>query len=209
MILLILLILFEGSVLAAKLIAPDSKYAHISDVAVEKVLNLLHGEDVVVDDGSSDEDADVDVDETAVSEGMYTSMVSDLSKDAKTIGEVVYNENLNYSKVSKSSFDGAEALQTLQDSNWNDNMTYAGGIYSAIINHYNEWKDRNTDESLVGIDTLELGEIKQSNDGYYVLCKTTYAASDGSKVASYQTCFVTLIDNIMFIDEIKGETVNE
>ena len=43
MILLILLILFEGSVLAAKLIAPDSKYAHISDVAVEKILNLFPG----------------------------------------------------------------------------------------------------------------------------------------------------------------------
>ncbi|MBQ5954654.1 MAG: zinc ribbon domain-containing protein [Firmicutes bacterium] len=207
MILLILLILFEGSVLAAKLIAPDSKYAHISDVAVEKILNLFHGEDVVVDDGSSDED--VDIDDTAIAEGMYTSMVNELSKNAKTIGEVVYNENLNYSKVPKSSFDGAESLETLKDSEWSEGTTYAGGIYSTIISYYDEWKDRNTDESLVGIDTLELGEIKQSSDGYYVLCKTTYATSDGSKAATYQTCYITLIDGKMFIDEIKGETVNE
>ena len=207
MILLILLILFEGSVLAAKLIAPDSKYAHISDMAVEKILNLFHGEDVVVDDGSSGED--VDIDDTAIAEGMYTSMVNELSKNAKTMGEVVYNENLSYSKVPKSSFDGAESLETLKDSEWSEGTTYAGGIYSTIISYYDEWKDRNTDESLVGIDTLELGEIKQSSDGYYVLCKTTYATSDGSKAATYQTCYITLIDGSMFIDEIKGETVNE
>ena len=206
MILLILLILFEGSVLAAKLIAPDSKYAHISDVAVEKILNLFHGEDIEVDDGSSE---DVDIDDTAIAEGMYTSMVNELSKDAKTMGEVVYNENLNYSKVSKSSFDGAESLETLKDSEWSEGTTYAGGIYSTVISYYDEWKDRNTDESLVGIDTLEVGEIKQSKDGYYVLCKTTYATSDGSKAATYQTCYITLIDGKMFIDEIKGETVNE
>jgi hypothetical protein len=206
MILLILLILFEGSVLAAKLIAPDSKYAHISDVAVEKILNLFHGEDIEVDDGSSE---DVDIDDTAITEGMYTSMVNELSKDAKTMGEVVYNENLNYSKVSKSSFDGAESLETLKDSEWSEGTTYAGGIYSTVISYYDEWKDRNTDESLVGIDTLEVGEIKQSKDGYYVLCKTTYATSDGSKAATYQTCYITLIDGKMYIDEIKGETVNE
>jgi hypothetical protein len=136
-------------------------------------------------------------------------MVNELSKNAKTIGEVVYNENLSYSKVPKSSFDGAESLETLKDSEWSEGTTYAGGIYSTIISYYDEWKDRNTDESLVGIDTLELGEIKQSSDGYYVLCKTTYATSDGSKAATYQTCYITLIDGKMFIDEIKGETVNE
>ena len=204
MILLILLILFEGSVLAAKLIAPDSKYAHISDVAVEKVLNLLHGEDVVVVDDGEDEEID-----DVIPEGMYTSLVNDLSKNVKTMGEVIYNENLNYSKVAKSAFEGAESLETLKDSEWTSGLTYAGGVYSSVINYYDEWKDRNTDESLIGIDSLELGEIKQSEDGYYVLCKTTYATSDGSKAATYQTCFITILEGKMFIDEIEGETVNE
>ena len=65
MILLILLILFEGSVLATKLLAPDSKYAHISDAIVEKVMDLVSkdktpadttdtGDDAVIDDSSVD-----------------------------------------------------------------------------------------------------------------------------------------------------------
>ena len=213
MILLILLILFEGSVLAAKLIAPDSKYAHISDVAVEKIFNLFSGNKDNTDEESTEPVEDVDIDETSIEEGTYNAMLKDLSKDAKTIGEIVYSDDLNYSKVSKSAFDGVEKLDTLKDSEWTKDgdkvTTYAGGIFTSIINYYDEWKDRNTDENLVGIDSLEIGEIKQGEGGYYALTKTTYATKDNSKVAAYQTCYVTLLDGSMFIDEIKGETVNE
>jgi hypothetical protein len=207
MILLILLILFEGSVLAAKLIAPESGYAHISDRIVEKVVDLVRGGD----DASSEESADTDavpVDNTSVEAGTYMAMISELSKSANTIGEVVYNEGLNYSMVPQSNFEGVEKMETLQDSQWTDTRTYAGGIFEVVINYYNEWKDRNTDETLVGIDSLELGEIKQGNDGYYILTKNTYATSDGNKAATYQTCYVSILEGNMFINEIKGETVN-
>ena len=207
MILLILLILFEGSVLAAKLIAPESGYAHISDRIVEKVVDLVRGGD----DASSEESADTDavpVDNTSVEAGTYMAMISELSKSANTIGEVVYNEDLNYSMVPQSNFEGVEKMETLQDSQWTDTRTYAGGIFEVVINYYNEWKDRNTDETLVGIDSLELGEIKQGNDGYYILTKNTYATSDGNKAATYQTCYVSILEGNMFINEIKGETVN-
>ncbi len=210
MILLILLILFEGSVLAAKLIAPDSKYAHISDAVVEKVMDLIHGEDV---DTSEDEEDGIvpdasPADGSSAEAGAYIAMVSDLSKSADTIGQVSYNENLNYSLVSKSNFEGAEALETLVDSAWTEDKTYAGGVFEVVINYYNEWKDRNTDENLIGIDSLDLGEIKQGTDGYYILTETTYASADGNKAISYQTCHVVLMEGSMFIDEIKGETVN-
>lgn len=207
MILLILLILFEGSVLAAKLISPDSKYAHLSDAIVEKVLDLVHGSDSATTDDSQQSGTTPQADATADT-GSYLSMVSDLSKDASTIGQALYSEELNYSMVSKSNFEGVESMETLKDSAWTDDMTYAGGVFSAVINYYDEWKSRNTDESLVGIDSLELGEIKQSDKGYYILTKTTFASKDGNKVATYQTCYVTLMDDSMFINEIKGETVN-
>jgi hypothetical protein len=199
--------LFEGSVLAAKLIAPESGYAHISDRIVEKVVDLVRGGD----DASSEESADTDVvpvDNTSVEAGTYMAMISELSKSANTIGEVVYNEGLNYSMVPQSNFEGVEKMETLQDSQWTDTRTYAGGIFEVVINYYNEWKDRNTDETLVGIDSLELGEIKQGNDGYYILTKNTYATSDGNKAATYQTCYVSILEGNMFINEIKGETVN-
>jgi len=207
MILLILLILFEGSVLAAKLIAPESKYAHISDNIVEKVMDLVHGDDVTVDDGSDQEAATAD--ETTVEEGAYIAMVSDLSKNATTMGEVVYNPDLSYSMVAKSNFEGVESLETLKDAQWTDDSTYAGGVFEAVINYYDEWINRNTDETLVGIDSLELGEIKQAaDDDYYILTKTTYASKDGNKAATYQTCYISLVEDSMFINEIKGETVN-
>ena len=213
MILLILLILFEGSVLAAKLIAPDSKYAHISDVAVEKILNLFGGNGGESDEESTEPTGDVDINDSAIEEGSYIAMINDLSKNADTIGQVSYNDGLNYSIVSKSAFDGVEKLETLKDSEWTKDgdkvTTYAGGIFASIIDYYNEWKDRNTDENLVGIDSLEIGEIKQGENGYYALTKTTYATKDSGKVATYQTCYVSLLEGSMFIEEIKGETVNE
>ena len=211
MILLILLILFEGSVLAAKLIAPDSKYAHISDSVVEKVMNLISGEK---DSEPVDADAaeETDIEDISIEDTAYMTMIDNLSKEAKTIGQVVYNDDLNYSLVEKSGFEGVESMNTLTDSEWtkdgDTSITYAGGIFASVINYYDEWKSRNTNEDLVGIDSLELGEIKQGEDGYYILTKTTYAAKDGSKAISYQTSHVTIMDGTMFIDEIKGETVN-
>lgn len=41
----------------------------------------------------------------------------------------------------------------------NEQITYAQGILTAVVEYYGEWKDANEDENLIGINKLEIGEI--------------------------------------------------
>ena len=213
MILLIILVLFEGSVLAAKLLAPDSKYAHISDNIIEKVIDLFTGDDeTAVPDDSETAPEDVVIDDTDTETGSYASMASDISLASETIGEVVYSEGLVFSDISDPAFDGVESMQTLVDSKWMEKdgkeVTYAEEIFKAVAAHYNEWSAGNSDSSLLGINTLELGEIRSDGEGYYILTRTTYATESGNTESTLQTCYLTVSDDTMFINEIKQEVMN-
>ena len=209
MVLLILVILFEGSVLAAKLIAPDTKYAHISDVVIEKVLDLFSHKDKA--DSETADGEDVALSDADADAGSYPAMITELALSADTIGDVAYSGDLSYTNVPQPAFAGVESMELLGDSVWLDEdgvqTTYAQGIFQTVINYYNEWKDRNTDENLVGINALELGEIRAGENGYYILTGTTFATAEGNTQTTYQTCYVTVTDDSMFIDEIRTEEV--
>ena len=208
MVLLILVILFEGSVLAAKLIAPDTKYAHISDAIIEKVMGIFSKDD----SSSSDADAeDAVVDDQSAEDSTYDGMVAEYAISADTIGDVSYVPDLTYAKVAQPAFAGVESMAPLTDSVWlqeeTGDTTYAQGIFQTVITYYNEWKDRNNDANLVGIDLLELGEIRADESGYYILTGTTFATAEGNTQTTYQTCYVTASADSMFIDEIRTEEV--
>ena len=210
-ILLILLILFEGSVLAAKLLVPDSSYAHLTDGIIEKVMDLVSGNK---SDGGSAEPAEqpADGEETSTSdaEAYYPAMVSELANNATTIGEITYNEALTYQDMTESEFEGVIDMETLQDSEWIENeegrtVTYAEAVYDAVIAYYDSWLSGNTDEELVGINRLELGEIRTDGEGYYALVRVAYADSDGGILEQTQTCYLTENGNSMFIERIATE----
>ena len=208
MILLILVILFEGSVLAAKLIAPDSGYAHISDAVIEKVLDLFSGKG----GGETSTDAAADeINTDAADAGEYPAMISELAASADTIGDVTYSGDLTYDSVPQPAFAGVESMEILGDSVWLEedgtSTTYAQGIFQTVITYYNEWKNRNTDTAIVGINNLVLGEIRSGENGYYILTETTFASEDGNTQTTYQTCYITVTDDSMFIDEIRTEEV--
>ena len=212
-ILLILLILFEGSVLAAKLLAPDSSYAHLTDGIIEKVMDLVSGnkgsDSAEPAPAPSEEGEDQDV------ESYYPSMVAKLADNATTIGEITYNEDLTYSSLTDTAFDGVLDLDVLEDSDWIENdeggmVTYAEAIYDSIIAYYDSWLSGNTDENLVGINSLELGEIRHDDEGYYALSRVTYADKDGGSYDVLQTCYLTVNGNSMFIEKIsEEESINE
>ena len=211
MILLILVILFEGSVLGAKIIAPDSKYAHVSDGIIEKVLNLFSKDEAPAP--SSDVDLNADVGEKDSDAAYYQGVVSTLSQGVTEIAEIIYQDELSYSDIDEPAFDGVANALPFVDEDWYEDengnkVTYAEGIYAAIINYYIGWPNINTNENLIGVNKLELGEINKDSEGYYSLIRVTYATADGSQEIQTKTCFLTEQNNKMFIEEIKEETIN-
>ena len=211
MILLILVILFEGSVLGAKIIAPDSKYAHVSDGIIEKVLNLFSKDEAPAP--SSDADLNADVSEKDSDAAYYQGVVSTLSQGVTEIAEIIYQDELSYSDIDEPAFDGVANALPFVDEDWYEDengnkVTYAEGIYAAIINYYIGWPNINTNENLIGVNKLELGEINKDSEGYYSLIRVTYATADGSQEIQTKTCFLTEQNNKMFIEEIKEETIN-
>ncbi len=210
-ILLLLVILFEGSVLAAKLLAPDSKYAHLTDGVIEKVMNIISEKkdggtiDVIPADTGDNADAE---------DAYYPAMIAKLTENVKTIGDVQYNANLTYSTVDQPAYSDILDKDTLKDSEWQENddgqmVTYAEAIYEAVIAWYDGWQEDNTDSELVGINSVELGEIKKDDTGYYVLTKVIYADKDGGTTETAQTCYLTIEDDSMFVNEIREDTINE
>ncbi|MBO5994402.1 MAG: hypothetical protein J6Q41_02670, partial [Firmicutes bacterium] len=216
-ILLILIILFQGSVLAAKLIAPDSKYAHIADGAIEKVLDLFTKSDKSPEPATTDADTeDTDAtDDTAKDSdaAYYQGIISSKSQDIEDIGEIIYTEDLNYASIDTPAYEQVIDAKKFVDKDWYEaedgsKVTYAEEIYGSILDYYSNWSENNTDESLVGINKLELGEIVKSGSGYYTLSRVTYLTEDGEPKTVTQTCFLSKKDNTMFIEEIKEETIN-
>ena len=50
-------------------------------------------------------------------------------------------------------------------------VTYGQALLRAVVRYYDGWKERNQDDSLVGINVLEIGEIRVGAEGFYLLCK--------------------------------------
>ena len=77
----------------------------------------------------------------------------------------------------------------------------------AVISYFNGWMDTNEDESLIGVNSLEIGEIRSSGDGYYVLTSVTYAAASGDTVSRRETVHLTENNGQITVADVKEETV--
>ena len=216
-ILLILIILFQGSILGAKLIAPDSKYAHIADGVIEKVLDLFTHSDKSTTPSNTDTDAEpADVsDDTAKDSdaAYYQGIISSKSQDIADIGEIMYSEDLKYASIDEPAYEEVNGADEFIDEDWYEaedgsKVTYAEEIYGSILDYYAGWSESNTDDTLVGINRLELGEIVKTESGYYALTRVTYLTEDGEPKTVTQTCYLSEKDHTMFIEEIKEETIN-
>ena len=71
--------------------------------------------------------------------------------------------------VLRISFGTARPTQEFTNSPLNGDdtdKTYGQSIVEAVISYFNGWMDTNEDESLIGVNSLEIGEIRSSGDGY-------------------------------------------
>ena len=72
---------------------------------------------------------------------------------------------------------------------------------------YTSWQESNEDPDLIGINKLEIGEIRTGGEGYYVLYRLTFAGADGTDVVKYETAYVIISQDTMVINEIKEEAL--
>ena len=128
-----------------------------------------------------------------------------------SIGQILEDSSLTYDMNDEYAFGDAILLSdAFTDETWKededgDAATYAQGILKTIVSYYGQWKATNKDTSLIGINKLEIGEIRTGEEGHYVLCRLTFAGADGDDVVKHVTAYVKTSQDSMVINEIKEE----
>ena len=208
--LLVVLILAEGVILLAKFIAPDSGFSQKADVLVETVLDRITGGGSETGDSGDDGEGSGSVSGNLLNTTYITDILEDKIELPDSIGALAEDPALKYDLDKTYSFEKIAETEDFEDGEWmtgNDgaSVTYAEGILDAIVSYYGQWQATNKDTSLIGINTLEIGEIRTGEQGYYTLCRLTFAAADGEEAVKYVTAYVKVSQNSMLLNEIKEE----
>lgn len=201
---LIILIVIEGAILAIKFIAPDSKISLWANDMMLKAVDLIVGKD---DGGSEDDPA---LTSNRDKEVYMTGLVEQASKEMKTIGEATFSADLKFNMIKDYSFEEISDAESFVDADWltdedGNSVTYGQKLVEALVKHYDSWQTANTDKSLVGINKLEIGEIRTGKEGFYSLCRVSYAGEDGNDVVKYQTAYLRISGDTMVINDIKED----
>lgn len=188
-VLLSVLIVAEMGVIGVKMIAPDSAFAQKVDGLVGKVIGIFTG-----------------------SENEIEAIVENLSQSVAHIDEMKVDSDLKYDLTKEQAFDGVIESSPFEDSAWIQNsdgtvITYGQGIVEGLITYYDqlELNDKLAD-GLVGINKLEIGEIRTGGDGYYVLSRVTYKGEDG-EVVKYETAYLKAGAQLINVKDVKEETL--
>lgn len=205
-VLLAILIVAEGILLVTKFIAPDSAFSQKTNELIETVLDKITGGD---DDGIGGNADPGTVDVTS-----DTDVGQALAKipQPATIGEVAEAASLKYNLSREYAFEEIAQTTDFTNATWRtgddgNKETYADGIVQAIVTYYDDWQGSNKDQSLIGINKLEIGEIRTGVSGYYTLCRLTFATSDNTGVLKYSTVHVLVSGDSAEVDEVKEETL--
>ena len=204
---LVVLILAEGVVLLAKLIAPDSAFSQKADALVERIIDTITGNGGEANPGG-DDSTEVSGD---ITENTYiTDLLTEKIELPDSIGEILEDAALKYDLDKKYAFEAIADTEAFENSDWltseeGETVTYAEGILDAIAGYYGQWQATNRDTSLVGINKLEIGEIRTGEEGYYVLCRLTFAGTDGDEVVKHVTAYVKISQNSMLLNQIEEE----
>lgn len=103
------------------------------------------------------------------------------------IGSISEDVNLKYDLTKDYAFEEIPQTAEFQNGIWktadDGSDRYIGQeIVENMIAYYNAMKDEgNLKEGIVGINKLEIGEIRTGDAGYYVLTRVTYANDQGSE----------------------------
>ena len=204
--LLIILIVVEGVILGIKFFAPDSAVSLKINELLTAAIDIFSGQKPS-DDADDPQQTDVNAAET-----YYTQLVSAAAADTTTIGQVQYDAALCYDKNKTYAFAEIPDTADFDDRSWitdkdGNAVTYAQSLLGAVVDYYDGWQAANEDDALVGINLLEIGEIRVGTEGFYVLCRVTYAGADGKDVVQYQSVYTRTSQDTMVIDTVKEENI--
>jgi len=191
-ILLAIVVLAEVAVIGVKLAAPESEFALKVDEIVGKITSVFTG--------GEDEEATI------------KDFINNLAGNVAGIGTVKAADDLKYDLTKTYAFDEIAQSEDFENSAWIENsdgteITYGQGIIEGLITYYDQLKTNNQlAEGLVGINKLEIGEIRTGGTGYYVLCKVTYEGEDGD-VVKHETVCLEAGDQLINVKEVKEETL--
>lgn len=201
---LLLALAIEGGALAVKFFAPESKVSAMIDSAIFKATDLFIGSSTPQNADGDDDGGLVSADDGKAA--YFSNLVIEKATDIKSIGSVSYNPEMTYISGKEYSFAEIPETEAFIDAEWADaGVTYGEKLLEAVIKYYDGWIDTNLESNLMGINTLEIGEIRTGTEGFYVLCEVTYATADGEELSQYQTVFVKISNGLMVINEIKEE----
>ncbi|MBR4410914.1 MAG: hypothetical protein IKT31_06290, partial [Firmicutes bacterium] len=139
-----------------------------------------------------------------------SDLLAEKIEEPDSIGEVLEDPALKYDDEKEYAFKEIADAEILEESEWKtgedgESISYAEGILTAVVDYYAQWQATNKDTSLIGINKLEIGEIRTGEQGYYTLCRLTFAAADGEETVKYVTACVKVSQNSMVLNEIKEE----
>ena len=95
-----------------------------------------------------------------------------------------------------------------QDVAWNGDNEKTNGyhIIQGVISYYDGWTESNEDSDVVGINQVEIGEIRTGNSGYYVLNKIVYAEAAGDVIEKTESVYLEASGDRIMVKEVKEET---
>lgn len=189
----------ESVLLAVRIVAPESKLALAIGDALVKIVEIFSGGEQQAGMASVDYEP---------KDAYISGLVADAATKANYIGTIIYNATLTYPTDRELSFKELASADEFVDAQWEEaDATYGEKLAEAVIRYYDSWIDTNHNPELVGINTLEIGEIRTSAEGFYVLCKLDYAKENGDEFSQCQTVFAKISNGLMVINEIKEETL--
>lgn len=209
---IVLALLLVGAEEAVRYFIPDSVPGQWIDANIPSVME-------VVDRIRGTEDQEIVQEEPADTPELteeeaallyMETMVSDAAEGVTTIGQVTYSGTLKFSDIKKPAFEEVAEAAEFEDSDWyvndaGETVTYCEKIVSAIITHYDNWQTMNDNEALLGINHLAIGEIREADGCYYVLCQLDFANNEETETRAYETLSLAAADSAIVINEIREE----
>ena len=203
---LIIALLLCGTAFGAKYFFPDSIVATYSDIAIEKGLSLIdkiRGNDEII------EPIDDEVDTPYDSKAVYLSeIITANSAGLKTIGEILYSadENLRFDKLTVGSFEEVPSMPELEVTDGVANYD-ANPIISSVIAYYDSWLENNAESELIGINRLEIGDIRTDGSTAYVLSRIFFATEAAGEAVKVETVKIAIGETELTVEEVMEESL--
>lgn len=198
------LVAIEVAVIGIKFLAPESGFSKKVDELLNSVTGMFTGKD-----GGESAAAG----EPAVETTYMTEYINSAKEAADNIGVISEAPSLKYDLDGAYAFEEIPETEDFQNGVWKTDEdgkeTYVGmQIVTVVIDRYNAMKDEGSlADGVVGINTLEIGEIRAGEAGYYVLTKLTYANEDGGETVKYESVYLSASSEAITVKEIKEENL--